>query len=90
MSTKSSDKATDTKPSTTLPGTVEKILKSPGPYQPEQAEISLPDAEPLYQEIRVENKLKDEQGENVRLKPGAPVNVTIEADTKDTEKKGKD
>jgi hypothetical protein len=31
--------------------------------------------------------LKDEKGEEVALKEGAPVDVTIEADEKDTTKK---
>ncbi len=79
----------DDKPSTTLPGTVNKIIKSPYPNEPEKAEIVLPDAEPLYQEIRIENKLENEQGQEVGLKPGASVDVTIEADEKDTEKKEK-
>jgi len=48
----------------------------------------VPDAEPLYQEIRIENKLRDEEGNQVKLKPGAPVDVTIEAAAKDTEKSG--
>jgi len=73
--------------STTLPGTVQKIIKSPNPHQPEQAEIVLPDAEPLYQEIRIENTLEDKHGEEVGLKPGVPVDVTIEVDAKHTEKK---
>ena len=81
------DSKNNDKPSTTLPGTVQKIIKSPNPDQSEQAEIVLPDAEPLYQEIRVENTLEDKQGEEVGLKPGAPVDVTIEADAKHTEKK---
>ena len=79
----------DDKPSTTLQGTVNKIIKSPYPNEPEKAEIVLPDAEPLYQEIRIENKLENEQGQEVGLKPGASVDVTIEADEKDTEKKEK-
>lgn len=81
-----SEKETATKPSTTLPGTVEKIIKSPDPGEPEKAEISLQDAEPLYQEICIDNKLKDEHGRQVRLKAGASVDVTIEADAKDTQK----
>jgi hypothetical protein len=40
-------------------------------------------AEPLYREIRIENKL----GEDVGLKPGAQVDVIIEADAKETVKK---
>jgi hypothetical protein len=35
----------------------------------------------------IENKLKDEKDEEVGLKEGAPVDVTIEADKKDTIKK---
>jgi hypothetical protein len=89
MNTEKSDQENRNKPSATLPGTVEKIIKSPDPNEPEQAEIFLPDAEPLYQEIRIENKLKDENGEEVGLKPHAPVEVTVEADAKDTEKKEK-
>jgi hypothetical protein len=83
---KNLDTARKKKPSTTLPGQVEKIIKSPHPDEPEKAEIAVPDAEPLYQEIRIENKLQDEDGKEVRLKPGASVDVTIEADAKDTEK----
>ena len=86
MSDKNVDTASDVKPSTTLPGKVEKIIRSPVPDDPEQAEITVPDAEPLYQEIRIENKLKDQDGNTVKLKPGASVDVTIEADAKDTEK----
>jgi hypothetical protein len=80
---------TDKKPSTTLPGKVEKIIASPYPSQPEQAEISVANAEPLYQEIRIENKLTDEHGDEVRLKPGTSVDVTVEADTTETEKRKK-
>jgi hypothetical protein len=87
MINEKSDMATDAKPRTTLPGIVEKIIKSPNPREPEQAEISVADAEPLYQEIRIENKLKDEDGKEVSLKPGASVDITIEADAKDTERK---
>jgi hypothetical protein len=63
-------------------GVVRKIIRSP--YEPEKAEIEIKDAEHLYREIRVENKLETENGEPVKLKPGAPVEVTIEADEKDT------
>jgi len=34
----------------------------------------------LYQEIRIENSLTDENGKEVRLKTGADVDVTVEAD----------
>jgi hypothetical protein len=67
------------KPSITLPGKVEKIIKSPFPQEPEKAQVSVEGADHLYKEIRVENKLKDENGQEVKLKPGAEVDVTIEA-----------
>ena len=41
----------------------------------------------LYKEIRVENTLQDEDGEPVSLKPGAEVEVTIEAEKQATEPK---
>lgn len=75
------------KPSTTLPGTVEKIIKPPHPSLPEKAQISVDGADNLYREIRIENVLQDEDGQKVALKPGAPVEVTIEADPEHTTKK---
>lgn len=72
------------KPSTTLPGTVEQIISSPIPQEPEKAEISVDGADDLYREIRIENSLKDENGDEVRLKEGAQVEVTIEAAHEDT------
>ena len=77
------------KPSTTLPGTVQKIIKPIDPHAEDTAEISIEKAEDLYREIRVENTLKDEKGEEVAIKEGAQVEVTIEADKKDTTKKEK-
>jgi len=85
MTEDSSDK--NEKPSTTLPGTVEKVIKSPDPNVPEKAQITVEGAEDLYREIRIENVLTDEKGQIVSLKPGAPVEVTIEADPEDTTKK---
>jgi hypothetical protein len=75
------------KPSTTLPGTVEKVIKSPDPSVPEKAQIDIEGADPLYGEIRIENTLKNEKGKKVGLKQGAPVEVTVEANPKDTIKK---
>jgi hypothetical protein len=68
------------KPSATLPGTVEKIIKSPFPSEPEKAQIAVEGADHLYKEIRIENALTDENGEKVQLKPGAEVKVTVEAE----------
>jgi hypothetical protein len=64
------------------PGRVQKIIKSPVTNEPEKAEISVEDADHLYREIRIENTLHDEQGQKVRLKEGADVEVVIEADSK--------
>lgn len=75
------------KPSTTRPGTVQKIIKSPVPGTTEKAEIAVDGADDLYREIRIENSLTDEKGEEVSLKRGAQVDVTIEADPEDTKPK---
>lgn len=72
------------KPSITLPGTVEKIIKPPVPTMPEKAQISVEGADDLYKEIRLENALTDENGREVKLKEGAKIEVTVEADPKDT------
>jgi hypothetical protein len=64
------------------PGVVQKIIKSK--YEPEKAQVEIKDAEHLYREIRVENRVEAEDGKPAKLKPGAPVEVTIEADEKDT------
>jgi len=72
------------KPSTTLPGTVEKIISPIVPAQPERAQIAIEGADHLYKEIRIENNLIDENGDEVKLKPGAKVDVTIEADESQT------
>ncbi len=72
------------KPGITLPATVEKIIPPSYPNQPERAQISVEGADHLYREIRIENSLTDENGEKVRLKPGAEVEVTIAADVEAT------
>jgi hypothetical protein len=77
------------KPSATLPGTVQKIIKSPFPNEPEKAEIAIEGADHLYKEIRIENNLKDERGNEVALKPGAEVEVTVEANPEATTVKQK-
>src|SRR5438477_5615266 len=64
------------KPSVTLPGKVEKIIEPPSPKEPEKAEISIDRADDLYKEIRIENTLS-ENGNEVGLKKGADVDVTI-------------
>jgi hypothetical protein len=68
------------KPNVTLPGTVEKIIESTHPSEPEKAQISIEGGDVLYREIRIENTLTDENGEEVALKKGAEVEVTVEAE----------
>lgn len=70
------------KPKTKKNGIVQKIIKQP--QEPEKAEIRIDDADELYREIRVENELETDDGEKVKLKQGAPVDVTVEAEEKDT------
>ena len=67
-----------------LPGKVEKIIRSAGPSEPERAEISVEGADILYREIRIENSLTDENGDEVRLQQGAEVEVTVEAEKDST------
>ena len=73
--------STKNRPAVTLPGTVEKIIPEQFSGEPEKAEISVEGADPLYKEIRIENKLQDDSGKEVGLKLGAEVDVTIEANS---------
>ena len=66
---------------TTKTGKVEKVIKAVVPTEKDKAEIHIPSAEPLYQEIRIDNELKSADGETVELKPGADVEIHIEAAT---------
>jgi hypothetical protein len=74
-------------PSVTLPGTVEKIIQPSAPSDAEKAQIAIEGADELYREIRVENSLTDENGNEVRLKKGASVEVTVEASPEATSPK---
>jgi hypothetical protein len=66
-------------PSTTMPGTVKKIIASPRPSQPEKAQIAVDGADHQHQHLRIENTLTDEHGDDARLKKGARVEVTVTA-----------
>lgn len=69
------------KASTTLAGKVERVIQShPQSGEPEKAQIAVEGADHLYREIRVPNRLVDGDGKKVKLKEGAEVEVTIEAD----------
>lgn len=71
-----------------LRGTVEKVIKPVHTSQTEKAQIDIKEADDLYREIRVDNVLTDEHGRKDRLEKGDEVDVTIEADTHSTKKKG--
>jgi hypothetical protein len=55
-------------PSATTPQTVDKIIPSPCPRQPEKAQIVVDGADHGYRDLRIENALTDEYGDDVRLK----------------------
>ena len=60
-----------------MPGTVEKIIPSPRPSLPEKAQIAVDGADQHYRDLRFENTLTDEHGDDVKLKKGAHVEVTV-------------
>jgi hypothetical protein len=65
-----------------LHGTVERVEKPRFPGECERAEIAVEGADDFYQEIVIENTLTQKGGNEVHLKPGAEVKVTIEAGPK--------
>ncbi len=66
--------------SVTLSGTVEKIIESPFPGEPDKAQIAVDGGDHLYREIRIDNTLTKADGEEVGLKLGAHVEVTVAAE----------
>ena len=64
----------------TLPGTVQEVIETQYTGALEKAEIAVEGADPLYEEIRIENTLRDEHGNEVTLKAGAEVEVRVEAE----------
>jgi hypothetical protein len=70
-----------------LPGTVAKIIKPLHPSLPEKAQIDIDGADDLYREVRIENVVTDKNGQRASLKPGAKVDVILEADSDATTKK---
>jgi len=84
MKSTSSGTDNDEKVTVTLPGTVEKVIPSLHPALPEKAQISVEGADDLYKEIRIDNKLTNDDGEEVKLKIGTEVKVTVEAPADET------
>ena len=73
---------TPEQPRASLPGTVDKIIPPPSPSQPEKVQISIEGADRRYRDLRIENTLTDEHGDELKLKEGARVEVTITAEPK--------
>jgi hypothetical protein len=72
------------KPCRTVPAIVNRVVKPIHPNQSEKVEISIPTADELFREIRIENTLTDVDGKPVALKHGVRVDVTFEAEIQDT------
>jgi hypothetical protein len=68
-------------PRTIMPGTVDKIIQFRTPRRRETAQISI-EGEPRYRELRVENSLTDEHGDEVKLEKGARVEVIVTVEGK--------
>lgn len=63
-----------------LHGIVTRIIRPFYNPDAEKAQVDIQDADDLYREIRVDNVVTDDNGEKARLKPGAKVDVIVEAD----------
>src|ERR1700693_1752960 len=73
---------TPEQPSVTMPGTVDRIIPPTRPTQPEKAQITVGEADHRHRDLRIENTLTDEHGDDVKLKHGAHVEVTVKAESK--------
>jgi hypothetical protein len=68
-------------PRTSMAGTVNKIIPaSHSTSQSERVQIAVEGADRRHRDLRIENILTDENGDDVRLKKGAHVDVTISAE----------
>jgi hypothetical protein len=67
-------------PRTVLPGTVSKLIPSARPNQREKAQIAIDGADHEDRDFRIENSLTDEHGDEVKLKKGAHVEVTVKSE----------
>jgi hypothetical protein len=65
-------------PSTTVPGTVSKIVEA-RLSQPEKAQIAVDEVNSSQRDLRIENTLTDEHGNDFSLKKGARVDITVTA-----------
>lgn len=65
-----------------MPGTVDKIIPSSRPSQPEKAQISVDRTDHRHRDLRIENTLINEHGDDMKLKKGAHVEVEVTAEPK--------
>lgn len=68
-------------PTTLMSGIVDMIIPADGSSQPEKVEIAIQEADDGYRRLRIENSLTDQNGEEVMLKKGAHVEVTVKEKT---------
>jgi hypothetical protein len=73
--------------STSMRATVAKIIPSRDRKQPEKAQIAVDKAARRYRNLRIENSLTDKHGDEVKLKKGAHVEVTVAAADKTSTRK---
>jgi hypothetical protein len=66
------------RPRSIIPGTVDELIPSPRPNQVDKAQISI-EGDHGYRDLRIENSLTDEHGDEVKLKKGAHVEITVTA-----------
>src|SRR5579872_6205860 len=64
-------------PSASVTGRVDQITKSPSSSEPETAQICICGVDGDCRDLRIKNVLEDENGDDVSLKKGAQVRVTI-------------
>jgi len=76
------------RPRTIIPGRVDKLIQVRALRLQEKAQISI-EGEAGYRKLRIENSLTGEDGEPVRLKKGAEVDVTLEADREGVNRKNR-
>jgi len=68
---------TPEQPTAVMTGTVDKIIPPPRPRQSETARIKVDGADHRHRHLDIENTLVDEHGDDVKLKKGTHVEVTV-------------
>lgn len=66
-----------------LHGVVDKIIVSPSPKEPEKAQIDVEEGDNRHREIRIDNALTGEDGQELKLKLGGHVEIIIQPKKKD-------